>query len=250
VEVRERDWRNPFGFEIETSPARFNPHQDQKHRWRYQPEACWIFLLPGGSYSTLHRLSSPLDGALAPLYNLVCGMVLSWCRGEELALSRVCLDCCFVFTFCLLLCLVRRFVASWIVHHLTLLSIACLIICGLPLLFDVCLYCLLLAVCLYCLLFAICLHCLLFAFVAQHRNVYFTEPMLKASPTPTHYHCRKSTSLRPSSQSVHAIHVPRRRTTRREYDYVSLQGTTSDSPKPLLLQLKQRDYSKQQYDGC
>jgi hypothetical protein len=213
VEVRERDWRNPFGFEIETSPARFNPHQDQKHRWRYQPEACWIFLLPGG-------------------------------------LSRVCLGCCFVFTFCLLLCLIRRFVASWIIRHLTLLSVACLIVCGLPLSFDFCLYCLLLAVCLYCLLFAICLHCLLFAFVAQHRNVYFTEPMLKASPTPTHYPCRKSTSLRPSSQPVHAIHVPRRRTTRREYDYVSLQGTTSDSPEMLLLHLKQRDYSKQQYDSC
>jgi hypothetical protein len=167
-------------------------------------------------------------------------MVLSWCRGEELALSRVCLDCCFVFTFCLLLCSVRRFVASWIVRHLTLLSVACLIVFGLPLLFDVCLY---------CLLSAICLYCLVFAFVAQHRNVYFTEPVLKASPTPTHYPCRKSTSLRPSSQPVHAMHVPRRRTTGREYDYVSLQGTTSDSPEMLLPQLKQRGCSKQQYDN-
>jgi hypothetical protein len=230
-------------------PARFNPQQDQKRRWRYQPEACWIFLQPVGSHSTLSQSSSPLDGARAPpLYNLVCGMVLSWCRGEELTLSRVCLDCCFVFTFCLLLCLVRRLVASWIVCYLTLLSVACLVVCGLPLLFDTCLYCLFLAICLYCLLLAICLYCLLFAFAARHRNVYFTVPMLKASPTPTHYLCRKSTSLRPSSQPVHAIHVPRRRTTGQEYDYVSLQGTTSDSPEMLLLQLKQRDCCKQQYD--
>jgi hypothetical protein len=103
-------------------------------------------------------------------------MVIPWCRGKELALSGVCLDRCFVLTFCLLLCLVGQSVAFLIVCYLTLLFVACLIVCSLPLLFDVCLYCLLLAVCLYCLLFAICLHCLLFAFVAQHRNVYFLCP--------------------------------------------------------------------------
>jgi hypothetical protein len=153
-----------------------------------------------------------------------------------------------VFAWIVVLCLLSVCCCVWsdglfasrIVRHLTLLSVACLLVCGLPLLFDVCLYCLLLAICLYC---------LLFAFVAQHRNVYFTVPMLKASPTPTHYICRKSTSLHPSSQPVHAIHVPRRRTTGREYDYVSLQETTSDSPGMLPLQLKRRDCYKQQYDN-
>jgi hypothetical protein len=161
---------------METSPARFNSHQDQKHRWRYQPEACWIFLLSGGSHSTLHRSSSPLDGARAPHYSLVRGMVLLWCRGEELALSGVCLGCCFVFTFCLLLCLVRQFVAFLIVCYLTLLFVACLPVCGLLLLFDVCL--LLVTCCLFVLLTICNLSSLLVICIcrsASERSLYWTH---------------------------------------------------------------------------